>query len=188
MLIVLEGLDNCGKTTIAKKLNADLISQGYEVIYTHEFETSIGKEILRMSQTGELDPMIKTFLFACDRHMRLRNCNDKDFTEKIVLFDRYTPSAIAYRMAEGMDRAWVETINAKFRKADLTYYISITAKESIDRRTPEKDDLKYDEGYLNKVRNAYLDICNDYGMIQIDGMRSINAVYSDIFKDIMSKV
>ena len=188
MLIVLEGLDNAGKTTIANRLKEDLEKRGYDVEYTREFETIIGKLILQMGEKGELDPIIKSYLFACDRHIRLKPYLETDVESKVILFDRFTPSAIAYRMAEGVERLWVETINSVFPSADLVYYINITAEESIRRRTPKKSDLGYSEADLRKVRNAYMDICDDYNMIQIDGMRPVDDVYREILKDVLKKI
>ena len=43
-----------------------------------------------------------------------------------MLFDRYVPSALAYRMAEGVDKNWVTNINSVFPKADIGFFIDIT--------------------------------------------------------------
>ena len=74
-----------------------------------------------MAKAGTLDPILKAYLFATDRYIRMKNITNDDFKEKIMLFDRYVPSALAYRMAEGVDKNWVANINSIFPKADLGF-------------------------------------------------------------------
>lgn len=188
MLIAFEGLDNSGKTIISERLSEELKLLGYDVGYDHEFETLIGKNILILNREGSLDPITKTFLFACDRHIRLKKYTESDFENKIIIFDRYVPSAVAYRMAENIERSWVENVNSVFPVPDLTFYIDITADESIKRRTPNKQSLNYTEEELNKVREAYLSIFGDYNMVRVDGMRPFDEVYDDVWDRIKSRL
>lgn len=57
-----------------------------------------------MAKEGTLDPILKAYLFATDRYIRIKNIRQEDLKNKIMLFDRYVPSALAYRMAEGVDK------------------------------------------------------------------------------------
>ena len=45
MLVVFEGLDNCGKTTIVERLKKYYDQQGIPAEFTREFETDVGKLI-----------------------------------------------------------------------------------------------------------------------------------------------
>lgn len=188
MLIVFEGLDNSGKTTICEQLEKELTDRKCIVDYTREFETNIGKEIKRMSEAGELDSYSKAFLFACDRHIRLKKYKGSDFENKIILFDRYFQSAVAYRMAEGIDGEWVKSINSIFPPADLVFYIDITPEESINRMTEGKFNIPYSLEELCRVRNAYSSIISYYNMIIIDGMRPFNDVYNDVYSIVINKL
>ena len=98
--------------------------------FTREFETNIGREIKEMSKAGVLDPVLKTYLFAADRYIRTK-IYEEDYNSKIILFDRYYQSALAYRMAENIDKNWVKNINRIFREPDMIFYIDITPQESI---------------------------------------------------------
>lgn len=184
MLIIFEGLDNCGKTTIAGMLKEHYESRDFQVEFTHEFETNIGLEIKKMAEEKKLDSILKSYLFAADRYIRLREYSEEDFNNKIILFDRYFQSAIAYRTAEGIDPDWIKSINSIFRQADIAFYIDITPEESIRRNTDKKFNIIYSEERLKAVRNAYLSILKEYKMIFIDGMRPIEKIFCDIVSHI----
>lgn len=184
MIVIFEGLDNCGKTTLVKLL-ADYYSKiGVEMETSKEFETNIGKELKKMAKEGMLDPILKTYLFATDRYIRMKNLSQNELNNKIILFDRYVPSAIAYRMSEGVDKTFVTTINSVFPKADIGFYIDITPEESIKRNTSTKFNIKYTQEQLKKVRESYLSILDENNLIYINGMQSIEKIFSEIIENI----
>ena len=92
------------KTTIVGKIKENIMN-GLNILtdFTREFETNIGREIKEMSKAGVLDPVLKTYLFAADRYIRTK-IYEEDYNSKIILFDRYYQSALAYRMAENIDK------------------------------------------------------------------------------------
>jgi|MGYP000068340438 dTMP kinase len=173
MLVIFEGLDNCGKTTLVQMIKEYYMKLDIPVEISKEFETNIGKELKQMAKAGTLDPILKAYLFATDRYIRMKNITNDDFKEKIMLFDRYVPSALAYRMAEGVDKNWVANINSIFPKADLGFFIDITPEESIRRNTDTKFNIKASAEHLAKVRNAYLSIINENNLIHVNGMQPI---------------
>lgn len=184
MLITFEGLDNCGKTTIAERLEKNYKGRGFDCSYTREFETEVGKLIRRMEEKKQLDPILKSFLFAADRQLRTRAYSQEDYENKIIIFDRYYHSAIAYRMADGIERGWIECVNSVFRKPDYAFYIDITPEESVRRNTSSKFNIIYSVDKLRSIRDAYKSIFDDSEFIYIDGMRSIDLIY----KDVLSKI
>ena len=180
MLVIFEGLDNCGKTTLVNLL-ADYYSKiGVDAEISKEFETNIGIELKKMAKAGTLDPILKSFLFATDRYIRMKNLSQEDLKNKIILFDRYVPSAIAYRMSEGVDKNWVTTINSIFPKADIGFFIDITPDESIKRNTDAKFNIRYTREQLEKVRESYLSILGENNLIHINGMQSIDNIFDEV--------
>ena len=184
MLVIFEGLDNCGKTTLVEMIKKYYLSNDINAEISKEFETNIGIELKNMAQAGTLDPILKAYLFAADRYIRMKNINQEDFKNKILLFDRYVPSALAYRMAENVDKEWVKNINAIFPKADIGFFVDITPEESIRRNTDTKFNIKSAPEHLRKVRNAYLSILEENNLIYINGMQPIEKIYEEIISKI----
>lgn len=51
-------------------------SCGINSEYSKEFGTDVGEIIKKMSKAGELDPILKSYLFAADRQIRTRVYTD----------------------------------------------------------------------------------------------------------------
>ena len=133
-----------------------------------------------MSQESQLDSILKSYLFAADRQIRTRMYTDEDYQNKMILFDRYYHSAVAYRMAEGINKEWVMALNSVFKKPDIGFYIDITPEESVKRNTDTKFNIIASAEHLSKVRNAYLSFIAEENLIYIDGMRDLESIYNDV--------
>ena len=184
MLVIFEGLDNCGKTTLVQMIKDYYLKLGIDAEISKEFETNIGKELKKMAKEGTLDPILKAYLFATDRYIRMKNIDQEDLKNKIMLFDRYVPSALAYRMVEGVDKNWVTNINSVFPKADIGFFIDITPNESVNRNTDAKFNIKATPEHLGKVRIAYLSILDENNLIYINGMQPIENIFGEVIEKI----
>ncbi len=182
MLVIFEGLDNCGKTTLVEMIKDYYLNLEIDAEISKEFETNIGKELKKMAKEGTLDPILKAYLFATDRYIRMRNMKHEDLKNKIMLFDRYVPSALAYRMAEGVDKNWVTNINSVFPKADIGFFIDITADESVNRNVDSKFNIKSTPEHLEKVRSAYFSILDENNLIYINGMQPIENIFVEVIE------
>lgn len=112
----------------------------------------------------------------------MKNISEEEYQTKILLFDRYVPSAIAYRMAENVDKKWVETINSIFPKADLGFFIDISPEESVKRNTNSKFNIISTPEHLKKVRDSYLSILDENNLIKINGMQPLEKIFDEIIK------
>lgn len=74
-------------------------------------------------------------------------------------------------------------VNRIFIKPDLTFYIDITARESI-RRGESLNRNNYPQSFLNKVRNEYLKLAEEYAFVKINGMREYSLVKNEVQKKI----
>ena len=177
LIIVFEGLDNSGKTTLIEKLS-DAISINYKVKTSKEFDTDIGYVLKSGLKDSKYSPQMKALLFAADRQQRLDELQKEDYD--IILFDRYLYSAIAYRQSEGLDEKWIRTLNQFNPKEDLGFYIDITVDESIRRNTDTKFNVLYSKEHLTRIRELYLNIVAKEGLIKIDGMKGEVAIKSEV--------
>lgn len=182
MIVIFEGLDNCGKTTIITLLEKYYIENGIKVEISKEFKTPIGELLKELIVAKEADPILKTFLFAADRYYRMK---DKIFNEDtLYLFDRYVPSAVAYRDAEGCNIDWVKEVNSIFPEPDLCFYIDISPEESIFRNSDLKFNIKYDKDFLLNAKKCYDRNLTGNTCVKIDGSKSIDEILDIIINSI----
>ncbi len=186
MIIVLEGIDNAGKTTLANDLYEHLKSRGKKVVISKELTTDVGDLIKSNIKGSGLSPVMKTFLFAADRQARIEKLSPIS-DDEIIIFDRYLHSAVVYREAEGLDGNWVKEINKYIPKSDFAFYIDITPEESINRNTDLKFNIHYSLEHLDKVRQAYLKYVEAGELIRIDGMKGSQYVKEKVLKIIESR-
>ena len=125
-LIVLEGSDGAGTTRHSKLLADRLIKEGHDVVLTAEpTDGPIGKQIRSMLHATSMpDPKTVQLLFCADRADHVAHVIAPALAEgKTVITDRYALSTIVYGTAQGLDKAWLETINAVFPKPDVTFLL-----------------------------------------------------------------
>lgn len=176
-----EGIDNSGKTTLINDIKKEF-SKTIPVFVTKELTTDIGLIILKKLKLHTMDPYEKVLLFAADRQQRyLKEIREKLKTRCLFLSDRWFYSAIAYRCAEDPSiRDYVIRTNSIFIKPDITFYIDITASESI-KRSESLHRTYYSEPLLYKAREVYLSLVEKFNFIKIDGMRDYNLVKEEVF-------
>jgi len=144
-LIVLEGIDGAGKTSIARGLVTLLQQDGCTVLLTSEpSESSCGKRIHDIIREGcvRASPEAEFLLFAADRALHMREVVEPALRRgTIVIADRMGDSSIAYQgYGRGVDLAMIDTINAwvmRDVKPDLTVYCMIdyaTAQKRLRER------------------------------------------------------
>lgn len=187
MIIVLEGIDNSGKTTVAELLYDYFSDKGIKVSISRELTTKVG-ELIKNSVSNEgLSPITKAFLFAADRQIRLEQLKDINNSEEIIIFDRYLHSAVVYREAEGLEGSWVKELNRYIPSSDFSFYIDITPEESIRRNTDTKFNIHYTLDHLSKVRESYLNYVALGELTLIDGMRDIKCIQDEIIDTLKEK-
>lgn len=187
MIIVLEGIDNAGKTSIAEKLMDYYEKKGKIAILSKELTTKVGGTIKECLKDNELSPISKAFLFAADRQIRIEKLKEKIDKDNVIIFDRYLYSAIAYREAENLSGNWVRELNKFIPKSDVCIYIDISPEESINRNTDKKFNIHYSLDKLKKIREAYLKYVNMGELILVDGMRDLDEVIDDIINILEEK-
>ena len=65
MLVIFEGLDNCGKTTLVQMIKEYYMKLDIPVEISKEFETNIGKELKQMAKSRNIRSNFEG-LFICN--------------------------------------------------------------------------------------------------------------------------
>tara|TARA_Y100001968_G_scaffold322608_1_gene358991 strand:+ start:476 stop:1123 length:648 start_codon:yes stop_codon:yes gene_type:complete len=184
-LIVLEGIDGCGKSTQIKSLehwlyqNA-IIPNDKSLILTREpGGTSLGIELreilLNTSQTSEPFPITELLLYSADRaqhisQLLIPNLNIGNW----ILSDRFSGSTLAYQgYGRGLNKSIIdqlEIIALQGIKPDLTIWLDISVKESLRRRSKKTKDRIEAEGelFLQKVSDGFAVIAKNNDWIRIN--------------------
>jgi len=176
-----EGIDCSGKSTLIGDIKKEF-SKTIPVYVTRELTTDVGIIIRKKLGSNTMDLYEKVLLFAADRQqMYSKEMKEKLKTHCLFLSDRWFFSAIVYRCAEDPSiRDYVIHTNSIFIKPDITFYIDITASESI-RRSASSHRTYYSEPLLDKVREGYLSLVEKFNFIKINGMRDYNSVREEVF-------
>jgi len=149
-IIALEGIDGAGKSTLLPELVSylDHVLPNTEVMGAAEFQSPLGKDLMERLPT--LTPQEKVLWFAADRCSTLEALDLRRAGESLVVWDRYTASAFAYRSADaeilGLDESkllsYVREVNSIFPPPILSLYIDVPIDVSL-RRQADSQDLRY---------------------------------------------
>jgi len=134
---VIEGIDGAGTTTQTHLLADWLRRRGRLAHATREpSEGPVGR-LLREILGGAHAPVDGTtmaLLFAADRMDHLaREIEPALARGAVVVSDRYYHSSLAYQ-AEESERGFVEMLNARARRPDLTVFLQLSVADAAARR------------------------------------------------------
>ena len=193
-IIVLEGLDACGKSTQTELLLENLKTQDIRVAWKRfpGYETTTaGRRIAaylrgEMGDFHDLDPKMIASLYAADRLAQLEEVEQMRDDNDLVIFDRGVTSNLIYTPARGGDdkeskelEAYVEKLEYElfgFPRESLVLFLdaSVEAREKIHAAKGRTADLhESDEAYLQRVKQVALDRCDsDFRWVRLPVDRS----------------
>jgi len=194
-MIVVDGVDGCGKGVQTRRLHQAFVDAGYQAILTREPGGSAAAEDIRKllveGEPEKWDSMTELLLMYAARRSHL---NDTIYpalkSGKWVISDRFADSSRAFQGIAGeLGLAVVEKVHqiavGSFQP-DLVVILDITEtvalKRAVGRGGVEDRFEKKGEDYQSKVRQAFLQIAKrDEKRYQvIDANRSIDEVSEDI--------
>lgn len=163
VLLALEGIDGCGKSTQAELLASALRKRGLEVVLTCEpTDSPLGRQIREYFQGSEryLSPKEELNLFMADRREHVAAVIEPALAEgKIVVCDRYYYSSVAYQGALGLDPDRILAQNEVMAvRPDLTVILTLPVAQALARLsgTPQRPrQVSDDPAYLEQVAAIY---------------------------------
>ena len=169
MIVVLEGIDNSGKTYQANELKRILERQGTEVNINKEFFSKIRGVMTKMVNDGRIPSVVQKILEIKVVGHESKNCNWPP--RELIIIDRFIHTVLAYAKVNDYYMNLCETLK-RYRLYDLAIYVDITADEALERSRIANDNMDYSWDYLNSARMNYLKFVKSDGLKLLDGMRS----------------
>lgn len=189
MFIVFEGLDGSGQSTQIALLEKYLKLKGKKVHVTAEPSSSLIGGLIRavLTHHWKLSNMGLQLLYCADRAHHLETEVYPALKKgNIVLSSRYFFSTIAFGSLNH-DIKWLEKINEKFPKPDLTFFIKVSPKECLKRLNMSRfrKEIFEKEQKMEKVIKTYIKIGKSKkykNFFTINGEQNIDKVSQDIIK------
>ena len=185
-LIVFEGIDGSGKTSLSRLFLKYLTEKGIPAIWLREpTDSALGDKIRCVAQDNEqISPQQELNYFIQDRRWDVEtNILPALQAGKTVVLDRYFYSNACYQGARGLDMKAIIDLNLAFApRPDLTFIIDVDvdrALERISNSRPGLAKLFEKKDFLVKVRANYLKLAGPR-LAHIDGNRDLYIVLADI--------
>jgi dTMP kinase len=190
-LIVVEGIDGSGKSTQLALLQTFLLTEGYDVSFTEWNSSPLVKDTTRRGKKKNLfTPTTFSLIHAtdfADRHER--SILPPLQAGLVVLADRWAYTSFARDVVRGCDTEWVRSMYEFATRPDLALYFKVEIDTSVARILSGRVQPKYHEAgmdlglspdpiqsfriFQSKVLEEYDRIAVEYGLMVIDGSRSI---------------
>ncbi len=180
--VVLEGIDGCGKSSVAKLVVKRI---GSRAVFTREPTDSwIGKAV-RKGDRRELSPYTDALLFMADRAQHTQEISKLLGRGKLVVSDRYYHSTVAYQAAslkrifDGDPFKWLLEANLKISiRPDLTVILDIPPELGLKRIRGRSKLSRFERlPFLRQVRANYLKLARlDRSIVKIDASGDLDSV------------
>ena len=190
ILITFCGLDGCGKTTMMKKVIADLEKE-YDILVTKQPTDAVrNSEIFRTYMDSpnhdKFDYRSLSLLAASDRIQHSNKVIESALKEgKIVISDRYFYSCLANLRARGyLKDKWIYEISKLIIKPDIAFFFDVSVKTAVARvrKRPDEKDRYIDMELQYKLRDEYIAICKANNGILVNTELSEEESYAIVKK------
>ena len=185
MLINLEGIDGCGKSTQCKLLMEKFQKENENVVILKEpTDGKYGQklwEMLKGQREATTEEILDLFVKDRREHVdeKIKPALDDG---KIVLMDRYYYSTIAYQAAAGIDVERIRKDNEFAPKPDIVLIFDLPVDLAMERvRGHSVADAFEKEEHLEKVRKAYLNLEDDPLVRIIDSTRTPEDIFAEVW-------
>jgi dTMP kinase len=191
MLIAFEGLDQSGKETQARTLRARLEQDGYKVrsLSFPEYRTPIGQEIQKaLAGEREFGPDVMQMLYVANRLEFKPRLDSWREAGDVIICDRYRASSIAYGEAQGLDPAWLASMQKFLPAPTPTILLDIAPETAVQRKSVDRDRYERDLAMQARVRDSYHRQAAAEHWIQLDGERPKHVIAADVFTAVASRL
>ena len=196
--ITFEGIDGCGKSTQARKLQRKLEEEGNAPLLLREpGGTPISEDIRKVllnPDNSSMAPENEALLLAASRSQLLKEVIIPDLEKgTIILCDRYIDSTLAYQgFGRDLPQEWLRQINRHaFELAipDKTFLFDLPVDVALSRLGDRQRDRIEATGvnFLEKVRNGFLTLAEQESdrYIILDSQNQIEELEKEISSQVL---
>jgi dTMP kinase len=201
-LIVVEGADGSGRSTQIAMLVEWLEGSGHATVQVGLKRSTLVSEELEQAQEGNiLSRTTLSLFYATDFADQLENIILPALKAGfIVLADRYIYTLMARDMVRGMDESWLKNLYGIAVEPDSVFYLNVPPEELVQRSFAKNTALDYWESgmdlglsrdmfdsfmkYQTTMQKTFRALQATYGFRIVDGMRSAEAINSELRKKI----
>lgn len=194
-LLVLEGIDGCGKTTQLRHLanwlpRSGLMPEGARLHLTREpGGTALGialrKLVLHPPGDASPEPLAELLLYAADRAQHVAQLIRPALEQgHWVLSDRFSGSTLAYQgYGRELDLDLIqqlEQIATAGLVPDLTLWLELSVEESLVRRDARSNDRIEEEGFdfLTRVATGFAVLARERSWVPLQADQQVESVSS----------
>ena len=186
MLINLEGIDGCGKSTQTKLLQKKLEELGENTVILKEPTNGPHGQklwdVLHGKRKATNEEILEFFILDRKQHVNEKVQPALD-DSTIVLMDRYYYSSMAYQVAGGLDVEYVRNKHNFAPDPDIVLIFDLPVSTALERVRghSEADEFEKEE-HLEKVREAYLNLESDTLVRIVDSTRTPEEIFEEVWK------
>jgi len=186
VLVNLEGIDGCGKSTQSKLLLEKLEGEGEKVIILKEpTKRAHGQklwDVLHGKRKATNEEILELFVLDRKQHVEEKIQPALD-GGAVVLMDRYYYSSMAYQVAGGIDVEDIRKKHAFAPKPDVVLIFDLPVSIALERVKGHSDADEFEkEEHLEKVREAYLDLENDPLVRIVDATETPEEIFGNVWR------
>ncbi len=191
-LIVITGIDGCGKSTQIDMLSSWLRKMGHSVKITKAYDNE-AKVVLRGYMNNWTNNNAIMFLFQALHAQQYTDSSEALKSGKIVLADRWDESYLAYHSNFG-ELSTDEDLRLKLNQLafngltpDLGFVLKISPEVARERRRLRGHFERFEsrpDDYFEVIQSIYLQIAEQRGWYILDGMQSVDEIHKIIKKEV----
>ena len=186
MLVNLEGIDGCGKSTQSKLLREKLEGEGEKVIILKEpTKRPHGQklwDVLHGKRKASNEEILELFVLDRKQHVEEKIQPALD-DGTVILMDRYYYSSMAYQVAGGIDVEEIREKHVFAPKPDVVLIFDLPVSVALERVKGHSDADEFEkEEHLEKVREAYLDLENDPLVRIVDATGTPEEIFKNVWR------
>ena len=194
-LIIFEGIEGSGKTTLINHVCKYLKKRGKKYIKFREpGGTKISEKIRKiiLHNKSKLNYNSDLLLYLAARSENIEKIIKPNYRKKIVLIDRFVDSTIAYQhYGMGINKKIILDVNNLLLgniKPDLVFLNVVNKKNLMNRLKKRKNKNKYDRFsfiFYNKVQKGFVQLSkNKKNYYKIDSSNDLNYNKTIVIKKI----